>query len=145
MIKKYNNFIKEKNDDDLPSYMSDDLDYDYSNDEYSEEDYSEEDSEENEEMDNLVYWIRALFSNSGIKAEVEVDKLDISIYCTLNKKSSLKEIINILDVSKKLSKDILPQYSSKMTMFETKKGERIMVFDFYYKKLDEDDDKLPFD
>jgi hypothetical protein len=30
-------------------------------------------------------------------------------------------------------------------MFETKKGERIMVFDFYYKKLDEYDDKLPFD
>ncbi len=134
MIKKYNSYIKEKNEDDLPSYMSDELDYGYAED----DDYVDTDSssEQNEEMENLVYWIRTLFSNSSVKADIELDGLDISIYCTLNTRSSLKEIINILDVTNKLSKDILSQYSSKMDVFETNKGEKLMVFDFFYDDLD---------
>lgn len=141
MIKKYNNFIREKNDNDLPSYMDDNLDYDHG-DQYDYDDISDSDStDSNEEMENLTYWIRTLFSNSGINIEVDYDRLDISIYCDVNDRSSLKEIINILEVSKKLSKDILPQYTSRMSMYETKKGKKLIVFDFFY---DDIGDELPF-
>jgi hypothetical protein len=139
MIKKYITFIKEEADSSL---------YDQFDDYEDEEDLSDEDlsdeegDEEDEEIKNLIYWIRTLYSNSDIEVEIEVEKLDITIICSMDKKTSLKEIIKILDVTKKLSKDILPQYSSKMSMFDTNKGENLIIFEFFYDEYQ--DIKLPF-
>ena len=140
MIKKYNSFITEKSDDELPSYMRDELD------QYSQYDDYDEDSEdgedvEDEDMGNLIYWIKKLFNNADFDVEVEVDKLDISIYCPLSKIDNLSNIVRAVDIAKKLAKDILPQYKNDVTLFETKKGIPLLTFDFTYLEGDE----LPFD
>jgi hypothetical protein len=157
MIKKYNNFINEKTDDDTPAYMRDELDKysqydDYDEDEYDEDEYEEDDEgeyeqdseseDEEDDMSNLVYWIKKLFNNADFDVDVDVDKLDISIYCPLSKVDHLSNVLKAVDVAHKLAKDILPQYKNAVTLFETKKGIPLLTFDFTYS---DGRDELPFD
>lgn len=142
MIKKYKSFIIEKENDDTPSYMRDDLDKYNQYDDYEDDQDINDDEESDEDMGNLVYWITKLFNNSDFDVEVEVDKLDISIYCPLNRRDNLSNIVKAVDIAKKLTKDILPQYKNSISLFETKKGIPLLTFDFIYS--DGNEESLPF-
>lgn len=143
MIKKYNNFINEKsNDEDVPSYMRDELDKYSQYDDYDEdEDYAYEEESDEDHMRDLIYWIEKLFKNADFDVEIEVDKLDISIYCKLSKVDNLSNVVKLMDTAKKLTKDVLPQYKSNVSLFETKNGSPLLTFDFTYS----DGTILPFD
>lgn len=117
---------------------SDDYDdYDY------EEDVEMDDDVDGNDMDHLVYLLRTMYKNSDIDVQIEYKGLDIMIYCVMSHKERLKDIITVFEVSNKLKKDILPQYDSEFEMWETKKGQPLLIFNFYYKE-GLDDDNMPF-
>jgi len=107
------------------------------------EDGEDEDIRE-DDMQHLLYLLRTMFKNSGIDdVEIENKKLDITIYCRLNRRERLKDIIKVFEVANKLKKDILSQYDSEFDMWSNRDGSSNLVFSFMY---DEglDDDNAPF-
>lgn len=146
-IKKYTQFEK---------YGSPDDDYEedyYNSDEYlfgrpyhaskkskfdDEEDEEELDYEYDEnaesDMEHLMYLLRSYFNNQGVEVEVENKKLDITLYTVLNKVDTLKNVINIFNIVKKVKKDILPQYDSEFELWESKDGSPMLYFNFYYEE-----------
>jgi hypothetical protein len=111
-----------------------------------EDDYDEEEDDdiENDDMQHLMYLLRTMFKNSGVDhVEVEHKKMDITIYCMLNRKERLKDIIKIFEVANKLKRDILAQYDSEFDMWSNRDGSTNLVFTFLY---DEGlgDDNAPF-
>lgn len=166
-IKKYNKFLEEKENDfnyreDEHSHLNDEINsrwddstYDPWEDDpgfrklHSDETESSfrdeelEDSVEDDDMDHLVYLLRTMYKNSGIDVQIDHKGLDIMIYCVMSYKERLKDIISVFEVSNKLKNDILPQYDSEFEIWETKKGQPLLTFNFYYKE-GLGDDNMPF-
>ena len=153
-LKNYKELFEEYEDnDDDESYYNDDESY------YNEDDYlfgrpshskkgTEEDDDDEQigdsDMDNLLYLLRTMFRNKGIKdVYVEHEELDITISVTMGRKEKIESIISVFDTAKRLKRDILPQYDSEFEMWETKDGKPLLVFNFYYGEGLEDDD-APF-
>ena len=108
------------------------------------EDYkSEHDDIDEEEMEHLKSLLIQMFKNSGVEAQVENDGLDIEITCVLNRREKMKNITKILDIAKKLKRDILQQYDSEFEMWETTNKQPLMIFNFDYNEGLEDDNQ-PF-
>lgn len=109
---------------------------------FRDEEYEDEDGEM-DDVQHLLYLLRTMFRNNGIEVEVQNKKMDIMIYCTMNAKERLKDVINVFSVANKLKKDILPQYDCEFEMWETRKGNPMLTFNFYYGE-GLDDDTSPF-
>ena len=133
-----------------------DTDYDdesyYNEDEYlfgrpnhskkvTEEDEEDVDSIGDSDMENLLYLLRTMFKNKGIKnVYIEHDDLDITISVTMGYREKIESIISVFDTAKRLKRDILPQYDSEFEMWETKDGRPLLTFNFYYGEGLEDDE-----
>jgi hypothetical protein len=112
-------------------------------DEYDEDEYDEDDMNSND-IQHLNHLLRTMFRNSGIEdVSIENKKLDLSISCVLRKKESMRNVIKVFEIAKKLKKDILGQYDSEFEMWETKDGRPLLTFNFYYGE-GLNDDYAPF-
>jgi hypothetical protein len=101
------------------------------------------DSEE-DDMQHLLYLLRTMFRNSGIEeCYIESKGMDIYITVEMRRRERLKDIIKVFEVANKLKKDILAQYDSEFEMWETKEGNPLFEFCFYYGE-GLDNDKEPF-
>jgi hypothetical protein len=161
-IKNYKKFLEKENiREDENSYLNDDINdwgdpsdrwsdrSDYDDDEGyqylngGESRSSEYDNDDRDDVQHLLYLLRTMFKNNGIEVEIEHKNLDIMIYCVMNRKERLKDVMNVLDVANKLKKDVLPQYDCEFEMWETRKGKPMLTFNFFY---DEglNDDRVPF-
>lgn len=168
-IKKYKRFLEDKDinyRDDEHSYLNDDLNsrwddstYDpYADDEFyndpgykklnqstfRDEEYEDDDVEQ-DDIQHLLYLLRTMFKNSGVdNVRIDNDRgLDILIYCTVERKERLKDIIRIFEVVNKLKKDILLQYDTEYDIWQNRKGQPMFVFSFEYNE-GLDDDNMPF-
>lgn len=104
----------------------------------------DDDDMSTDDMSHLLYLLRSMFNNSGIEnVYVENKKMDITISVEMRRRERLRDIIKVFEVSNKLKKDILAQYDSEFSMWETKDGRPMLVFNFYYDEGLEDD-MLPF-
>jgi hypothetical protein len=135
----------EEDDDDYGFYDQDEDDDDHlfgrpnhpsksdsKEDEYDEDEYDEDGINSND-IQHLNYLLRTMFKNSGIDdVQIENKKLDISIACIMTRKESMRAVIKVFEVAKKLKKDILAQYDSEFEMWETKDGRPMLIFNFYY-------------
>lgn len=158
----YKKFLEEKENirEDEYSHLNDDIngrwdDSNYEDDGYqylnsgesrSESSFRDEEYEEDGEQDDvqhLLYLLRTMFKNNGIDVEIEHKNMDIMIYCIMERKERLKDVMNVLSVANKLKKDILPQYDCEFEMWETKKGNPMLTFNFYYRE-GLGDDGIPF-
>lgn len=101
------------------------------------------DDVDEDDMQHLIYLLRAMFKNSGVVANVTNKGMDITITCVTNKRERLKHLIKIFEVANKLRKDILSQYDSELEMWETRKGIPMIVFNFLYGEGLRND-RLPF-
>jgi len=111
--------------------------------EYDDGEYDEDGINSND-IQHLNYLLRTMFKNSGIEdVRIENKKLDISISCILRKRESMKNVIKVFEIAKKLKKDILGQYDSEFEMWETKDGRPLLTFNFYYGE-GLNDDYAPF-
>ena len=128
----------DNDDDDYGFYDQDDEDDNFGrpntpkkeDDGYDEYD---EDGISSNDIQHLNYLLRSMFKNSGIEdVQIENKKLDISISCVLRKRESMKNVIKVFEIAKKLKRDILAQYDSEFEMWETKDGRPLLTFNFYY-------------
>ena len=147
-LKNYKELFEEYEDTDYEdeSYYNDD-DYLFGRPSHSKKGTEEDDDDEqigDSDMDNLLYLLRTMFRNKGIKdVYVEHEELDITISVTMGRKEKIESIISVFDTAKRLKRDILPQYDSEFEMWETKDGKPLLVFNFYYEEGLNDDD-APF-
>jgi hypothetical protein len=147
-LKNYKELFEKYEDTDYDdeSYYNDD-DYLFGRPDNSKKVTKEDEEDEligDSDMDNLLYLLRTMFKNKGIKnVYVENDELDISISVTMNMKEKIENIISVFDTAKRLKRDILPQYDSEFEMWETKDGRPLLTFNFYYGEGLEDDN-TPF-
>ena len=146
-LKNYKELFEKYEDTDYEdeSYYNDD-DYLFGRPSHSKKGTEEEEEEMigDSDMDNLLYLLRTMFKNKGIKdVYVEHDELDITISVTMGYKEKIESIISVFDTAKRLKRDILPQYDSEFEMWETKDGKPLLTFNFYYGEGLEDDEE-PF-
>ena len=103
-----------------------------------EEEEGEPESEDDEDMDHLLYLLRQLFTKYDMKNfELDYKGLDIFVYVLLKTKSKLSEIVKIFEILNKIKEEILPQYESDYEMWETKKKEPLLVFNFFLETEEE--------
>lgn len=141
-INNYKGFIKERVGDEDYSGWDDSFDEaeyaynSYDGDEYDDGDYNDDGDDD---MDNLLYLLRKMFNNSGIdNVDVVNKKMDLTIYIELSHRERLRDIIKAFEVVNKLRKDILAQYDSEFELWNTKKGNPLLTFNFYYDIEDDD-------
>lgn len=103
----------------------------------------EEYEDEMDDVKHLLYLLRTMFKNNGIEVDIEHKNMDIMIYCVMERKERLKDVMNVLSVANKLKKDILPQYDCEFEMWETRKGKPMLTFNFFYNE-GLNDDGIPF-
>jgi TATA-binding protein-associated factor Taf7 len=135
-LKKFNQLF-ENNDENLDEFeyeiQGDDEDYDIDEiddeDEIQEED---EDIDDTDDMEHLKSLLRSFFRNSNLEASIEHKKLDLMIYVYLENKEKIKTVLRAFEVAKKLKKDILAHYESEFELWETKSGEPLLIFNFFY-------------
>lgn len=136
-----------EDDDELfgrPHYGKQDKSGNSSKDEYQGEDDDYEYEDDSDDMSHLLYLLRQIFRNAGIEDfEISNSKLDINIDVYMNTKEKLKDIIKVFEVTRRLQKDILPQYDSSFDLYYTKSGQPLLSFIFAYGD-GLDDDKAPF-
>ena len=133
-------------DHDYGFYDQDDEDDNFGSHSSKKDEYDEydEDGMNSNDIQHLNYLLRTMFRNSGIEdVHIENKKLDLSISCALRKKESMKDVIKVFELAKKLKKDILGQYDSEFEMWETKDGRPLLTFNFYYGE-GLNDDYAPF-
>ena len=115
-------------------YGQDEEDY-YSfedDDDDDDDDYIEEDEED---LSGVAALAHRMLEESGIENFYVSNKdNNISIQFVLNKKEKFSKLTKILGLIKKLSSDILIQYDSEMDLWETKREDPLLTFDFYYNK-----------
>lgn len=100
------------------------------------------DYENDDDVQHLLYLLREMFKNVGVSVDVEATSDDISITAFLNRRGKLSDVIKIFEVVKKLKKDILGQYDSQFELWETKKGDPRITFEFSLEG--EDGDTTPW-
>ena len=104
-----------------------------------EEDYYDYDDgyieEDEEDLSGVAALAHKMLEESGIeKFYVSNKGNNISIQFVLEKTERFSKLTKILGLIKKLSSDILIQYDSEMDLWETKREEPLLTFDFYYNK-----------
>ena len=132
-LKKFNQLFEREGFDYIDGYDDDDDDYeDEGYDKLNSDDDDSDDNSNQDDMAHLEYLLREMFRNVGIDVTVTSDNGDIQIVVMLNQKERLRDVINIFSVANKLKKDILAQYDSEFDLWEDKKGQPMLTFDFYY-------------
>jgi hypothetical protein len=134
-LKKFNQLFEREGFDDIDNPFYDDFDDDDYN---SKDEYNGEDEDSDDDMEHLCYLLRQMFNNSNFDINVENSGLDLSMTAQFERKESLRDVIKLFEIVKKIKKDILPQYESSYEMWETKSGRPMITFDF---TLDDDADR----
>jgi hypothetical protein len=130
-LKKFNQLFEREGFDYIDGYDDDDYE-DEGYDKLNSDDDDSDDNSNQDDMAHLEYLLREMFRNVGIDVTVTSDNGDIQIVVMLNQKERLRDVINIFSVANKLKKDILAQYDSEFDLWEDKKGQPMLTFDFYY-------------
>ena len=130
-LKKFNQLFEREGFDYIDGYDDDDYE-DEGYDKLNSDDDDSDDNSNQDDMAHLEYLLREMFRNVGIDVTVTSDNGDIQIVAMLNQKERLRDVINIFSVANKLKKDILAQYDSEFDLWEDKKGQPMLTFDFYY-------------
>ena len=131
-LKSYSSFVNE-------TIWEDDEEDEFQN-EYGNGD---DDESTNDNMEHLLYLLRQLLSKAGVK-NVNITNQGLSLkievippsYGMLDYFHKLDDVITIYETIKKIDKDVLVDYDLECDIWETKKMEPLLIFNFY--SLDDD-------
>jgi len=139
-LKKYDSYLKEDKYED--EYFDEYGEYD--GDGYEEE-YEEEEESGDEDMEHLLYLLRTYLKDAGNKnVSVRDAGSSIKIEIVLNKRERLSDLIKTFATLKRLSNDIMADYDSEFDIWETKKGDPLLIIDYYSPEEFDDEDGGPF-
>ena len=133
-LKKYDNYLNEDKYED--EYF----------DEYgSQDDYEGQDEAQDDDMEHLLYLLRTFLKDSGLNnISLKNSDSNIKLEIVLKKEERLVEVINTFAVLKKLSNNIMADYDVEFDIWETKKGDPLLIIDFYSPEYGDDEDGAPF-
>lgn len=127
----------------------------YGEDEESYWDYKDDKDDDKEEfvydedyLNDMATMVHNVLEKSEIpNFFVSNSKDNISVQFILSIKERFGKIMKILSLIKKIKTEVLIQYDSEMDLWETKRGQPLLTFDFYYNpdvkgKFEKDD--VPF-
>ena len=134
-LKKYEQFLTEKYWDDEEGQYED-----------------EEDDDKEQDIEHLKYLLRQMLTKAGINnSTITNNGLNLKIqiippsYGMIDYFYKLDDIIHIYETIKKFDKDILIDFDLECDIWETKKIEPLLIFNFYSNQDDyEDESGLPF-
>ena len=103
----------------------------------------DDDESSNDNMEHLLYLLRQLLSKAGIK-NINITNQGLSLkievippsYGMVDYFYKLDDVITIYETIKKIDKDVLVDYDLECDIWETKKMEPLLIFNFY--SLDDD-------
>ena len=131
-LKSYHSFVNE-------ARWEDDNEDEFQN-EYGKDDESDD---EVDNMEHLLYLLRQLLSKAGIKnMNITNQGLSLKIevippsYGMVDYFYKLDDVITVYETIKKIDKDVLVDYDLECDIWETKKMEPLLIFNFY--SLDDD-------
>jgi hypothetical protein len=131
-LKSYHSFVNE-------ARWEDDNEDEFQN-EYGKDDESDDEADN---MEHLLYLLRQLLSKAGIKnMNITNQGLSLKIevippsYGMVDYFYKLDDVITIYETIKKIDKDVLVDYDLECDIWETKKMEPLLIFNFY--SLDDD-------
>ena len=138
-VKKYDSYLREGRDDYEDEY------YDQYG--YGEEDYAQgqEEDDQDEDMEHLLYLLRTYLKDGGAKdVSVRNSSSSIKVEIVMQKKENLSDVIRLFATLERLSNDIMADYDSEFDIWETKKGDPLLIIDYYSPDEDDDEDGAPF-
>ena len=103
-----------------------------------------------EEMESITSIIRKMAKSQGFQETfVSVGDDQIILEIVLKREETFTKVIQMLDLVKKIQKDILSDFKCDMDLWETKKNTPIFTFEFYYSTTSsapkyDYDDNFPF-
>jgi hypothetical protein len=139
-VKKYDSYLREGRDDYEDEYYDQ---YGYG----EEEDYaqSQEEDDEDPDMEHLLYLLRTYLRDSGAKdVSVKNASSSIKVEIVMKKEENLSDVIKIFAGLKRLSEDIMADYDHEFDIWETKKGDPLLIIDYYAPDAQDDEDGAPF-
>lgn len=84
-------------------------------------------------LSDMATMVHNVLEKSQItKFFVSNNKDNISIQFILDIKERFSKMMKILSIVKKIKTEVLIQYDSEMDLWETKRGQPLLTFDFYY-------------
>jgi len=135
-LKKYNNYLKED------KYDDDDFFGEYGS---QNDDEGQDDAQGDDDMEHLLYLLRTFLKDSGINnVSLKNSDSSIKLEIVLKTKEKLSDVIKTFAVLKKLSNDIMADYDAEFDIWETKKGDPLLIVDYYSPEYDDDEDGAPF-
>lgn len=91
-------------------------------------------------MNHITYLLRTTLRNKGIEDfTVDYTGYDICISVFCYELERLKDVITIFDALEHLKTDIIPQYDSEFDMYQSRKGDTVLEFNFFYNEGNGDD------
>lgn len=134
-VKKYEGYLREGRDDYEDEYY----------DQYGYDEGDDAQDDEDPDMEHLLYLLRKYLKDCGAKdVSVKSSSSSIKVELVLNQKEKLTDMIRIFGTLRKLSNDIMADYDCEFDIWETKKGEPLLIVDFYSPDEDDDEDGAPF-
>lgn len=140
-LKKYDSYLKEDKYED--EYFDEYGQYD--GEEYESQYEEEEESQSDDDMEHLLYLLRTYLRDAGNKnVSVKDSGSGIKVEIVLNREERLSDVIKTFATLKKLSNDIMADYDSEFDIWETKKGDPLLIIDYYSPEEFDDEDGAPF-
>ena len=139
-VKKYDSYLREGRDDYEDEYYDQ---YGYGD----EEDYAQGQEEEDDDpdMEHLLYLLRTYLRDGGAKdVSVRNSSSSIKVEIVMKKEENLSDVIKLFGTLRRLSDDIMADYDSEFDIWETKKGDPLLIIDYYSPDEDDDEDGAPF-
>lgn len=111
----------------------DDLYYGQDEEDYYDIEDDDEFEDNNDELNQMATMIHGMIEKTGIKNFFVSNKgFNISVQFVLERKEKFSKLMKLVGLIKKLKTDVLIQYDDEMDLWETKKGDPLLTFDFYY-------------
>ena len=138
-VKKYDSYLREGRDDYEDEYYDQ---YGYGDEDYAQ---GQEEDDQDEDMEHLLYLLRTYLKDGGAKdVSVRNSSSSIKVEIVMQKKENLSDVIRLFATLERLSNDIMADYDSEFDIWETKKGEPLLIIDYYAPDEDDDEDGAPF-
>jgi hypothetical protein len=139
-VKKYDSYLREGRDDYEDEYYDQ---YGYGDD----EDYpqGQEEEDDDPDMEHLLYLLRKYLRDGGAKdVSVRNSSSSIKVEIVMKREENLSDVIKLFGTLRRLSDDIMADYDSEFDIWETKKGDPLLIIDYYSPDEDDDEDGAPF-
>lgn len=104
------------------------------------DEYYGHNNDNNDGMEHIMYLLRVTLRNRLVQDfTIDYSGYDICISVVCNESERLKDIITIFDTLEHLKTDIIPQYDSEFDIFQSRRDDTVLDFNFYYNGGNGDD------